>query len=91
MVSSFSSQLPYVTVTTTDQPAEVHCETCDDDYCEVCFSAQHRKGNRKRHLAKSLADGEKMPSKPAINGVVNGKSNGHDVRFFASMFLGGLF
>ena len=86
MPSYFPSWLSYVTVTTTDQPAEVHCETCGDDYCEVCFAAQHRKGSRKRHTAKSLADGEKMPSKPTKNGVANGKSNGHDVRSFASIF-----
>ena len=91
MASPFPSQLSYITVTTTDQPAEVHCETCDDDYCEVCFSAQHRKGSRKRHPAKSLADGEKTPSKPAKNGVANGKPNGQDVRFLRLFFGGDCF
>ena len=33
----------------TDQPAEVRCVTCMDDYCDVCFYAQHRKGSRKQH------------------------------------------
>ncbi|KAI0797012.1 hypothetical protein C8Q75DRAFT_743038 [Abortiporus biennis] len=37
-----------------DQPAELHCETCADDFCEVCFAAQHRKGSRKRHATKPL-------------------------------------
>ncbi|TPX64077.1 hypothetical protein SpCBS45565_g06170 [Spizellomyces sp. 'palustris'] len=37
-----------------DQPASVSCEQCADDYCEVCFHSQHRKGNRKRHSTKSL-------------------------------------
>ncbi|KZT24561.1 hypothetical protein NEOLEDRAFT_1163261 [Neolentinus lepideus HHB14362 ss-1] len=39
-----------------DQPAQVQCETCGDDYCSVCFAAQHRKGSRKRHATKPLAD-----------------------------------
>ncbi|PCH40894.1 hypothetical protein WOLCODRAFT_131588 [Wolfiporia cocos MD-104 SS10] len=38
-----------------DQPAQVYCETCADDYCEVCFAAQHRKGTRKRHATKPLS------------------------------------
>ncbi|KAI0685027.1 hypothetical protein BC835DRAFT_1408963 [Cytidiella melzeri] len=38
-----------------DQPAQLHCETCADDYCEVCFAAQHRKGSRKGHMSKPLA------------------------------------
>ncbi|KAH9971431.1 hypothetical protein BGW80DRAFT_1322400 [Lactifluus volemus] len=55
-----------------DQPAEVHCETCADDYCEVCFASQHRKGSRKKHVAKSLAVGEtKTPSKPSPNRVTH--------------------
>ncbi|KAI9510542.1 hypothetical protein F5148DRAFT_1178572 [Russula earlei] len=62
-----------------DQPAELHCEPCADNYCEVCFAALHRKGSRKRHAANTLADGKKMPSKPARNGVTRAKSNGQDV------------
>ncbi|KAI0787179.1 hypothetical protein BC629DRAFT_1735323 [Irpex lacteus] len=38
-----------------DQPAQLHCEACADDYCEVCFAAQHRKGSRKSHAAKPLS------------------------------------
>ncbi|KAI0065731.1 hypothetical protein BV25DRAFT_1797799 [Artomyces pyxidatus] len=45
-----------------DQPAEVRCETCEDDYCEVCFAAQHRKGSRKRHATKAL-DGQQKKAK----------------------------
>ncbi|THH12268.1 hypothetical protein EW145_g116 [Phellinidium pouzarii] len=37
-----------------DQPAQVHCEDCADDYCEVCFAAQHRKGTRQQHTQKPL-------------------------------------
>ncbi|KAL6309843.1 hypothetical protein BKA93DRAFT_287175 [Sparassis latifolia] len=46
-----------------DQPAEVHCETCSDDYCEVCFAAQHRKGTRKRHASKSLTSERQKKAK----------------------------
>nr|XP_052925766.1 uncharacterized protein EV422DRAFT_529271 [Fimicolochytrium jonesii]KAI8821128.1 hypothetical protein EV422DRAFT_529271 [Fimicolochytrium jonesii] len=37
-----------------DQPAVVFCEQCADDYCDVCFHSQHRKGNRKKHTSKAL-------------------------------------
>ncbi|KAG9122058.1 hypothetical protein FRC07_001719, partial [Ceratobasidium sp. 392] len=37
-----------------DQPANVRCETCEDDFCDVCFQAQHRKGTRKRHASRPL-------------------------------------
>ena len=37
-----------------DQPAVVYCEQCLDDYCEVCFSHQHRKGSRTKHKVKKL-------------------------------------
>ncbi len=40
-----------------DQPAELLCETCADTYCSVCYHSQHRKGNRKRHVTKSLNEG----------------------------------
>ncbi|KAJ3291720.1 hypothetical protein HK104_005858 [Borealophlyctis nickersoniae] len=63
-----------------DQPAVVFCEQCADDYCEVCFHAQHRKGSRKKHVTKPLAPlsvaskttAEKAPSL----GVQNGKAGG---------------
>ena len=51
-----------------------------DDYCDVCFSAQHRKGSRKKHAAKALAAGEKAPSKPSQNGVAHTEPNGQEVR-----------
>ncbi|CEL58591.1 UPF0652 protein [Rhizoctonia solani AG-1 IB] len=37
-----------------DQPASVYCEACADDFCEVCFEAQHRKGTRKLHKSRPL-------------------------------------
>ncbi|KAJ8582217.1 hypothetical protein M405DRAFT_831025 [Rhizopogon salebrosus TDB-379] len=60
-----------------DQPAQVLCDTCGDNYCEVCFAAQHRKGSRKLHVAKPL----KRNSKSAHNGAagdVSAKENGEE-------------
>ncbi|KAH8929800.1 hypothetical protein BT69DRAFT_1211080 [Atractiella rhizophila] len=37
-----------------DQPAEIHCETCEDSYCSVCFQSQHRKGKRAKHATRLL-------------------------------------
>ncbi|KIP08323.1 hypothetical protein PHLGIDRAFT_35011 [Phlebiopsis gigantea 11061_1 CR5-6] len=38
-----------------DQPAQLHCEDCVDNYCEVCYASQHRKGTRKKHKTNPLA------------------------------------
>jgi hypothetical protein len=38
----------------TDQPAELYCNQCLDDYCEVCYKAQHRKGMRAKHSFQYL-------------------------------------
>ncbi|KAF9236230.1 hypothetical protein BU15DRAFT_50382 [Melanogaster broomeanus] len=38
-----------------DQPAQVSCKNCEDNYCGVCFAAQHRKGTRKQHVTTPLA------------------------------------
>ncbi|EPQ59895.1 hypothetical protein GLOTRDRAFT_24934, partial [Gloeophyllum trabeum ATCC 11539] len=52
-----------------DQPAQVRCETCGDDYCEVCFAAQHRKGTRKRHATKALSGAAPIKkAKSTLNG-----------------------
>ncbi|KAF9809856.1 hypothetical protein IEO21_07217 [Rhodonia placenta] len=63
-----------------DQPAQVLCETCGDEYCEVCFTAQHRKGTRKRHATRPLSGRNKRAklqngtatSAPATNVTKNG-------------------
>eukprot|EP00124_Ichthyophonus_hoferi_P004647 Ihof_evm2s538 gene=Ihof_evmTU2s538 len=41
-----------------DQPAMVTCEQCTDDFCDVCFQALHRKGQRRRHIPKALPETE---------------------------------
>ncbi|KAJ2878251.1 hypothetical protein IWW38_006365, partial [Coemansia aciculifera] len=37
-----------------DQQAQVFCEQCQEDFCEVCAGMIHRTGGRKRHVLKSL-------------------------------------
>ena len=50
-----------------DQPSIVHCEQCDDDYCQVCFAHQHRKGNRTSHtVVKKAANEEALSPNPAL-------------------------
>ncbi|KAJ1300553.1 hypothetical protein OPQ81_002207 [Rhizoctonia solani] len=45
-----------------DQPANVYCETCADDFCDVCFEAQHRKGTRKLHKSHPLESAQPAPA-----------------------------
>jgi hypothetical protein len=50
----------------------VHCESCADNFCEVCFAAQHRKGSRKQHKTKPLTVGKANKSQlatPSSNGT----------------------
>jgi hypothetical protein len=50
-----------------------------DEYCDVCFSAQHRKGSRKKHSAKSLLAAERN-TQSSQNGVAHVEPNGQEVR-----------
>ncbi|KAJ3127366.1 hypothetical protein HK098_006450 [Nowakowskiella sp. JEL0407] len=63
-----------------DQPAELYCEQCTDDFCKVCYAAQHRKGTRKKHTSKKLevdysliapseGSSQTQPSKVQIDGL----------------------
>jgi hypothetical protein len=56
--------LPGMCVECRDQPTAGFCEQCRDDYCEVCFHAQHRRGNRKQHkfLKTSVQQKEPLPA-----------------------------
>ncbi|KAK9490328.1 hypothetical protein V1508DRAFT_425197 [Lipomyces doorenjongii] len=38
-----------------DQPAELYCMTCDEQFCNVCFGYLHRTGKRKDHAIKKFA------------------------------------
>ncbi|KAJ2671916.1 hypothetical protein GGI25_005305 [Coemansia spiralis] len=37
-----------------DQKAHVHCEQCQEDFCEVCSGMIHRTGRRKLHALKKI-------------------------------------
>src|ERR1700761_5563839 len=47
--TSLPSRFIYTAYKILDQPSEIRCISCEDEYCQVCFDSQHRKGNRKRH------------------------------------------
>ncbi|PVF99965.1 hypothetical protein CPB86DRAFT_730240 [Serendipita vermifera] len=53
-----------------DQPAELRCNECKDQFCSVCFASQHRKGTRKTHTTVSLSAAAPKASKkaPTTNG-----------------------
>ncbi|KAI5893683.1 uncharacterized protein SCHCODRAFT_02622480 [Schizophyllum commune H4-8] len=55
-----------------DQPAQVHCESCGDVYCDVCFAAQHRKGSRKRHATRPLSQQTEKKAKNETDAVPSG-------------------
>ena len=37
-----------------DQPADLRCMICVDDYCQVCFEVLHRRGSRRQHKTERL-------------------------------------
>lgn len=47
------------------------CEGCQDNFCDVCFAAQHRKGTRKTHKSNALDNVLKSNDKTAPD------TNGH--------------
>ncbi|KAH7909741.1 hypothetical protein BJ138DRAFT_1066538 [Hygrophoropsis aurantiaca] len=57
-----------------DQPAQVICDNCADQYCEVCFAAQHRKGSRKLHTSKPLPKAKIPHNGEALVDITNGNS-----------------
>ena len=61
-----------------DQPAQVYCESCTDNFCEVCFAAQHRKGSRKQHKTKALVAGKASKPQPTASSSNGAPVNGHD-------------
>jgi hypothetical protein len=60
-----------------DQPWAVTCVQCQDNYCDVCFQALHKKGNRKGHtktvVRPELLRDQKPAQAPATKG---GNNNG---------------
>ena len=51
-----------------DQPAQFSCKECEDEYCEVCFASQHRKGSRKKHTVTPISGSPKRADQ-AQNGT----------------------
>eukprot|EP00455_Lapot_gusevi_P000550 TRINITY_DN1024_c0_g1_i5.p1 TRINITY_DN1024_c0_g1~~TRINITY_DN1024_c0_g1_i5.p1 ORF type:complete len:590 (-),score=199.74 TRINITY_DN1024_c0_g1_i5:176-1945(-) len=39
----------------TDQPASKFCESCQDEFCDVCYEAQHKRGNRRNHVNRPIS------------------------------------
>ncbi|MES1916278.1 MAG: hypothetical protein MHM6MM_008111, partial [Cercozoa sp. M6MM] len=58
-VTSRDTQFDGLCVECTDQPAAVFCEACADDFCDVCFASLHRRGNRRRHTTRPVANDTK--------------------------------
>lgn len=69
-----------------DQPAQVHCENCVDNYCEVCFAAQHRKGSRKQHKQKPLVL-RQIAQKKAKASRDGKKDDGEGVRAICDLYI----
>ncbi|ORX44318.1 hypothetical protein BCR36DRAFT_586181 [Piromyces finnis] len=58
----------YYCVECEDQPATLYCEQCLDNYCEVCFKNQHRKGKlRQKHQTKEIKPNEKIIENAVLN------------------------
>jgi hypothetical protein len=47
--SSDPENQPGMCVECRDQPMDGYCEQCQDDFCDVCYQAQHKRGKRKAH------------------------------------------
>ncbi|KAJ1938101.1 hypothetical protein EC988_007695, partial [Linderina pennispora] len=39
-----------------DQKAQVFCEQCQEDFCEVCGGMIHRTGRRRQHVLRALEE-----------------------------------
>jgi len=61
-----------------DQPAQVYCESCTDNFCDVCFAAQHRKGSRKQHKTKPLTVTKASKPQPSSTSSNGASGNEHD-------------
>ncbi|OCH95931.1 hypothetical protein OBBRIDRAFT_787776 [Obba rivulosa] len=71
-----------------DQPAQLHCEACADDYCEVCFAAQHRKGSRRKHATRPVS-GQAAQKSTAANGSTTANGDTEHTRGSDAMHVDG--
>ena len=58
-----------------DQPWAVTCVQCQDNYCDVCFQALHKKGNRKGHTKTVVRPELLRDQKPAPAPATKGGNN----------------
>lgn len=61
-----------------DQAASLSCEQCEDEFCDVCFKAMHRKGVRKTHTFKRLREEVKHQDTNNNNNNNNNKNNNNN-------------
>ena len=73
--------VPGMCVECRDQPISGYCEQCQDDYCDVCFQAQHRRGKRATHkflraqvAATSSATASSSSTAATMDGVEDSES-----------------
>ncbi|CDS05429.1 hypothetical protein LRAMOSA07957 [Lichtheimia ramosa] len=52
-----------------DQPAIVHCDNCNEPFCEVCFGMIHRTGKRAKHTTRPYT---------AVSNATNGNNDAMD-------------
>jgi hypothetical protein len=82
-----AQQLDGMCVECGDQPAVVYCEQCLDDFCEVCFTHQHRKGTRAKHTLRKLkgasfhnAESSKVSENHRVNQNLDGFPKGGAIK-----------
>jgi hypothetical protein len=68
-IQAVEENLPGMCVECGDQPFDGYCEQCQDDFCDVCFQAQHKRGKRKAH--KFLKSNLTKPASSAVAGSSN--------------------
>lgn len=60
-----------------DQPSELTCLTCEEDFCSVCYGYLHRTGKRKNHKSRSFNENAaETPSDPKKAATTNNNVNG---------------
>ncbi|KAJ2457791.1 hypothetical protein GGI03_006001 [Coemansia sp. RSA 2337] len=64
-----------------DQQAQMYCEQCQEDFCEVCAGMIHRTGGRKRHVLKPLCIGdcEQLQTQAQAEGEEKDEGKGDDI------------
>lgn len=48
---------------------DVHCDQCDDCYCNMCYSILHRKGNRAKHTCTKIPSADKKKASALVTSL----------------------